>query len=501
MGVARPRPRVSARLALAALSVVAFGLLSSVATTAESAETRQAGLSPEGPADPGLPNAQVAGATTMISDAPGVESNAGPLSVAGQPQFVTSTTYYSHDFETGPGDEWDDRTTSTGATTTGFLGRFGNQNITLTLTDLPGHFGVNLTWDLLIIDSWDGTSGQDFWGFDIPGVGTPAFEHTFSVFSTADQSFPRPPTAVGQFFGSPSWNENIYRSLSYTAAHTSSTLQVAFYGQGLESIDNESWGIDNVRVSLVQLPPTPVSIEVQPGVSAGGVLSVTVDAGTVSGLHGADYVVTFDPEVLAPAAVTGGHIGPQAFPVDDWNVTSPGTVRVVQTFATGTSASGSGPLARLFFNVTTTVGATTTIELEPSQSALFDQGGQDIPAVWSGTAVTVVDPATARAQVMANAPPLVQVDSVFQASVEIADVTDLNAASYYVTFDPTVLEIVDVTDGDVAGTVVPVGPGEWSEGPPGVVSIVQTLPGLIGATGSGSLSELTFHAIGAQGSR
>jgi hypothetical protein len=78
-----------------------------------------------------------------------------------------------NDFESGAGSEWDNRTaevTPTGARS--FLGRFGNQTVTLNLTNLPSHNEVLLSFDLFVIQSWDGNDaiagrGPDIWGVSV----------------------------------------------------------------------------------------------------------------------------------------------------------------------------------------------------------------------------------------------------------------------------------------------------------------------------------------------
>ena len=79
----------------------------------------------------------------------------------------------------------------------------------------------------------------------------------------------------------------------------------------------------------------------------------------------------------------------------------------------------------------------------------------------------------------------------------IANVKDLNAASYHIAFDTSVLKLINVTQGDISGTVVPV--DLWSDAPPGLLGIVQSLSGLTAANGSGYLSRLEFLVVGAAG--
>ena len=71
-------------------------------------------------------------------------------------------TVYSHDFQTPVGPEWSqgDRTTSPNLTRT-FLGRFGGEPVDLLLVGLPDHCSVTVTFELLVIGSWEGSVGHD----------------------------------------------------------------------------------------------------------------------------------------------------------------------------------------------------------------------------------------------------------------------------------------------------------------------------------------------------
>ena len=91
-------------------------------------------------------------------------------------------------------------------------------------------------------------------------------------------------------------------------------------------------------------------------------------------------------------------------------------------------------------------------------------------------------------------------DTTFTARVEIVDVADLNAASYYVLFDPNVLELTNVTGGMVGGTTVPVDLWNQEGLPSGVVAIAQSIPGLGAASGLGYLADITFKVVGEESS-
>ncbi len=87
--------------------------------------------------------------------------------------------------------------------------------------------------------------------------------------------------------------------------------------------------------------------------------------------------------------------------------------------------------------------------------------------------------------------------TTFVATIVVSNVTDLNAASYHIVFDPAVLRLVALTAGAIGGTEVPI--TEHNEVLPGVVSVLQSLPGLDSAGGSGQLAGLVFQVIGSPG--
>ncbi len=96
--------------------------------------------------------------------------------------------------------------------------------------------------------------------------------------------------------------------------------------------------------------------------------------------------------------------------------------------------------------------------------------------------------------VSVDAPEEVTEGGDFTATIRIENVTDFDAANYTVTFDPSVLKLDDVTPGEINGTEIPV--DTWNEYEPGKCVIVQNIPGLAGASGSGSLAVLHFHVSG-----
>jgi len=76
-------------------------------------------------------------------------------------------------------------------------------------------------------------------------------------------------------------------------------------------------------------------------------------------------------------------------------------------------------------------------------------------------------------------------------------VTDFDACQYDVTFDTSVLQLDDVTSGLIGSIEIPV--DIYNEISSGTYRVVQNVPGLTGATGSGYLAVLNFSAVGSVG--
>jgi MYXO-CTERM domain-containing protein len=190
---------------------------------------------------------------------------------------------YFNDFETEDlANEWSafaQETTPLQART--FLGRFGNQTVSLTLSALPETPTLRLSFDLYIIGSWDGNTmpGPDEWGVGVRN-GPMLLHTTFAVSSptsTRTQNFPDwigdsplAGTSHAQRTGAvesntlgytwsndrlpiPVATDAIWR-LSFDVPNPGEAITFDFFGRGLQPIDDEAWGLDNVRVESV---PTP----------------------------------------------------------------------------------------------------------------------------------------------------------------------------------------------------------------------------------------------------
>lgn len=193
-----------------------------------------------------------------------------------------AVTVYENDFQSAVGSEWSHTLTQNTPTPyplgeRSFLGEFGNEQVSLSLSNLGAHSNVLLEFDLYLIRSWDGSSagtaynyGDDHFKLAVAG-GPTLLDATFSNGNPAGQSFG--PLANNPYYTGAAETyslgfvfndgtlqtsqvmDSVYR-LSFSFAHDSDMLAFNFSGYGLQEIEDESWGLDNVRVSMVPEPTT-----------------------------------------------------------------------------------------------------------------------------------------------------------------------------------------------------------------------------------------------------
>ena len=101
-------------------------------------------------------------------------------------------------------------------------------------------------------------------------------------------------------------------------------------------------------------------------------------------------------------------------------------------------------------------------------------------------------------EVSIAAPAEVNPDGHFTASVNVTEVSDFDACQFDVTYDPGVIEVTDVTAGNIGGTTIPI--AMWGLVEQGRIRIIGNVPGVPGVSGSGYLAEIHLHVIGSPGS-
>lgn len=180
---------------------------------------------------------------------------------------------YQNDFEAGLAAEFSPAPITVAPnSSTKFLGQFsgdGPTGTTLTLTGIGAHDAITLSLDLYIIHSWDGNGNQ--------GSGPDQLKFTADSTTLLDANFANrdgslqtysdaTPLGGGPFAAKTSadaestlgyswfFGTDTTYNLSFTFAHTGDSLVVDFTGIGIQGAGDESWGLDNFRVSTDVVP-------------------------------------------------------------------------------------------------------------------------------------------------------------------------------------------------------------------------------------------------------
>lgn len=166
---------------------------------------------------------------------------------------------YEQNFESPSliGSEWSSNATDAHPAFTRFSERRANNALTLTLETVTGQ-AYSLLFDLYIIDSWDG--GNQEWGgpdtFNVSVGDSLAFSETMDNDPESRFKTYRDPDEAGHFgFGDREYdNDAIYRGILLDFVASGQLTTIAFFGTGLQGRNDESWGIDNVRVAALPVP-------------------------------------------------------------------------------------------------------------------------------------------------------------------------------------------------------------------------------------------------------
>jgi uncharacterized protein (TIGR03437 family) len=176
-----------------------------------------------------------------------------------------------------------------------------NETVTLKLTNLKPHSLATVSFDLYILKSWDGNNpnyGPDRWSLSVGG-GATLLDTTFSnnfktgAYDLSQQNYPTanslPQTAAVAVnsLGYTFYGDAIYH-LTFTFPHAADTLVLNFASSLCEGkgTDDESWGLDNVRVStnqdhFVAVSATAPGVGLAPG-SLGSIYGADLGAVTQS---------------------------------------------------------------------------------------------------------------------------------------------------------------------------------------------------------------------------
>jgi len=195
---------------------------------------------------------------------------------------------YSNDFENAAGPEWSSNNVeTTPAGNRHFLGGFTTDKVTLTLEKLPKHAYVRVTLDLYVMGTWYGNGtvtlagariGPNYWRMGVDG-GVTLVDASFSNMDFISRSVPRdatlqsyPSVLPGEAYlartGAAESNtlgvewegfedgvsrqvDTVY-PMSFVIRHDGTRVAFDFQGgDGLQAADGESWGLDNVKVEVL----------------------------------------------------------------------------------------------------------------------------------------------------------------------------------------------------------------------------------------------------------
>jgi len=192
----------------------------------------------------------------------------------GQEAATDFCEFYVNDFESNVGPEWSaTRKDITPIGQRSFIGQFGNETLSLSLADLPTHSLIRFSFDLYLLRSWDGSNTETFYGPDIWTIeqhnGPTLLRTTFSNHTSPSgsglqnypDSYPGPEhsgyTGAAETNSLGYWHplgwyeqDSVYQ-LNFVFEHAETAiLELDFHASGLQSLTDESWGLDNVRVSV-----------------------------------------------------------------------------------------------------------------------------------------------------------------------------------------------------------------------------------------------------------
>ena len=109
----------------------------------------------------------------------------------------------------------------------------------------------------------------------------------------------------------------------------------------------------------------------------------------------------------------------------------------------------------------------------------------------------LVSAAQEEVEVRVNAPEYVA--GTFNATIDVANVTDLNSGQFDLSFNSSVVNVTEVKEGEIDGVAVPI--FMWHFFDADTVRVLVSMPMDVGANGSGSLAEIEFEVKGNSGEK
>jgi hypothetical protein len=240
----------------------------------------------------------------------------------------------------------------------------------------------------------------------------------------------------------------------------------------------------------------PVNVEVNAPelVDAGGTFTATIDVvDDIANFNMALFDLTFDSSAVNVTEVTEGSLDGTAIPITTWDFIDSNTIRVMCELSGVTGVTGTGNIATISFEVLGIGGDRSALAI--SNGILANNEADEIPAVWVGDKV-IVGPVN----VEVNAPESVDAGGTFTATIDVVDdIANFNMALFDLTFDSSVVNVTDVTDGSLDGTAIPI--TTWDFIDSNTIRVMSELSGVSGVTGTGNIAKISFEVVGNAGDK
>ncbi|GAB6273283.1 MAG: hypothetical protein STSR0004_01460 [Peptococcaceae bacterium] len=233
-------------------------------------------------------------------------------------------------------------------------------------------------------------------------------------------------------------------------------------------------------------------------VNQGQTFTVDISVTPAVAIAGMQFDLSFNPAIVEAVSVTEGNLLKQG---GNSTYFQSGTIDNATGKITGvagaiTTPGGEVAGAGIFATVTLKAKDNGNTDLILDKVIVGNKAGQAVPVSITQGTVTVeaAAPVEDKVTVALEVPQEVLKGKSFALKVTITEVTYLDACSYDLVYNSSVLELEKVTGGEIDGNPFPIAHYKneiWS----GKVTVVQNIYGVEGVSGSGYLGELHFKAL------
>jgi len=233
-------------------------------------------------------------------------------------------------------------------------------------------------------------------------------------------------------------------------------------------------------------------------VNQGQTFTVDISVTPAVPIAGAQFNLSFNPDILEAQGVAEGNLLKQggASTYFQAGTIDNATGKITGVAGAITTPGGEVAGAGIFATVTLKAKDNGSTDLILDKVIVGNKAGQAVPVSITQGTVTVeaAPPDEGKVTVALEGPQEVLKGNSFTLKVTITEVTYLDACSYDLVYNTSVLELEKVTGGEIDGNPFPIAHYKneiWS----GKVTVVQNIYGVEGVSGSGYLGELHFKAL------